>query len=165
MTMRKRARSIAGAALALYLGILASIVSMSLASAYDAGLWGVIAWVILAGVPVGVVLGWRFGPRVGGWNPFVLIGWMGLSAVLLGDAEIVAGIAIGGLIDGRPEVLVLAPLLYGLGLFVGLLVLPLTLAGAVLWFVVYAVFERLTHRTAKGPGVAGASGVVSERLA
>ena len=146
-----------GSALAIVLGLIAWQLALRLLPVHqwEDGLTVFVPGIILAGIPVGAWLGWRFAQRVGRRNPFALIGWMAVSAVLLGDLEVSAAIAIGAAVStGGPGIVAFVPFVFAIGLFFGLLVLPLTLPAAVLWFVTFSGLlwlVRLLHCSAAGP--------------
>lgn len=117
----------------------------------------------LTGLPIGILLGWRFADRVGRSNPFGLVGWMGASAVLLGDVLVSVGIAAVNLLEGDPVMAGLFPFLLIFGLAFGVLILPITVVAAIAWLCAFLLFDWLLGRVqAKGPGVAGASGAGRE---
>lgn len=161
--MRSRTKSKVGLTVALALGLVALAIVLPFAltaNEWDGGI-RLFAIIIGAGIPPGMLLGWRFAPRVGEREVVAQIAWMALSAVLLGVLEISALMVAGGLVTGHLEVLALWPLIYAVGLFLGLFVLPITLVAAVVWYFAYRiVIARLYGRTARDPGSAGVSGVV-----
>jgi hypothetical protein len=156
--MSVHAKPTFGAAVAAVLGIVAFAATLPFLprDSWEGGI-RLVSTIIVAGIPVGVVLGWRSAWRVGAWNPLKLIGWMAVSAVVLGDVEVCIVLAVAGSWSGQPEFVVVAPLLFPYGLLLGIFVLPLTLAAAVLWFATYAAVELLVGWAQRGPGVAGAS--------
>jgi hypothetical protein len=120
-----------------------------------------LATLLVAGIPVGSFLAWRMVDRVGVWHPLRLIGWLAVSAAVLGDLEITLIFAIAGMWGGEPVWVVLAPMVFVVGLFYAIFVLPMTLLAATAWYAAFRGIEWLANRIrsagqAKGPGVAGA---------
>jgi hypothetical protein len=100
------------------------------------------AAIVVAGIPVGIVLGWRFASRVGRWHPAGVVAWMAISAVLLGDVEISAVFAVAGAF-GDHTLLAFAPFALLYGLVYAIFVLPVTVAAATLWLAVFVGLDRL----------------------
>jgi hypothetical protein len=107
----------------------------------------------LMGTPVGALLGWRFAPRVGRWPVAGVIGWMAVSAVLLGDVMVTGSMLVEALLGGGGDLgLVFAAVLilaYGLGYAV--LVLPVTLVAAAAWYATMRLLIAAGRRMHSSP--------------
>jgi hypothetical protein len=150
--MTDRAKPLVGAAIAAVLAVIA----IAIAVTQPQTAWPLATSLLVAGAPVGIVLGWRFAGRTGRWNPAALVAWMAASAVLLGDAEISAGVAVGGIVSGDLGVTAFAALAFVAGLIVGLAVLPLTAVAAIIWLVTFKAVDGLVA-TRKPSGVTAAA--------
>jgi hypothetical protein len=137
--MTDRAKAPVGAAIAAALAVTAIAVSINQPQAA----WPLLTSLLVAGAPVGIALGWKFASRTGRWNPAALVAWMAASAVLLGDAELSAGLAVGGIVSGDLPLTAFAVLAFLFGLIVGLAVLPLTVVAATVWLITYTAVDRL----------------------
>jgi hypothetical protein len=152
--MNETLKPLIGAALAGALGVVTfvAVLAWILASPQGdaAGAWGgldLVAILLAVGTPVGILLGWRFAARVRRWHPVFLVGWMAVSAVLVGDAEVSALIAAAGIITGHLELIPFAALAFVVGLLAyGMFILPVTVVGATLWLVAFAGLDRLVGR-------------------
>ena len=143
--MREGMKPPIGAALAGALGVGVFVAVMVwLLGDESIGALPIFATLVACGIPVGIVLGWRFATRVGRWHPVGLVAWMAISAVLLGDLEISAGIAIGGAF-GDHSLLAFAPIALVYGLFYAVFVLPITAAAATLWLATFVGLDRLVR--------------------
>jgi hypothetical protein len=135
---------------------IAGIGALTMARLFESDVLGFV-WLGLMGMPVGAVLGWRFAPRVGRWHAAAIIGWMALSAVLLGDVMVTGSMLVEALLGGGGDVglVLFAVLILAFGIGYALLALPVTLVAAAAW---YATMRLLmAARTRRGPGaMAGA---------
>jgi hypothetical protein len=94
----------------------------------------------LTGIPIAALLGWRFTSRVGKWNAFGIVAWMGISAVLLGN--LLVSVVAAVMATGDLGALFFAYILFGYGLFLAVILLPVTLVAAAVWWLVMLVLVR-----------------------
>jgi hypothetical protein len=111
----------------------------------------------ILGAPVAAFLGWQLAPRVWNAGPGRVAGVglaMGVLAEPLGVAVVVVAMIVGGLGSiassdgGALSVFVLAPMLWLIGFFYGVIVLPITIPAGLLWAATVRSIAWLARRRA-----------------